>query len=246
MKLEICIDSLESAIAAQIGGADRVELCANLLEGGTTPSIGTIIQTRKHLDIGLQVIIRPRGGDFCYSHLEFEVMKDNIRFCKEAGVDGIVSGILKADGSIDKERTKELIELSKPMNFTFHRAFDMVREPFKSLEDIISIGADRILTSGLKPTALEGKQLIKKLVEKAKSRVIILAGSGITDLNVASVIEVTGVNEVHMTAHTFKDSEMKYKSDAVKFCGNSRESDYKTKFTNYYKVNEIRKIIDNI
>jgi len=145
-KLEICADSVQSAIDAQKAGASRVELCDNLLEGGTTPSYGTITSARDNLEIGLHVLIRPRAGDFLYSDLEFQIMRRDIKICKECGTDGIVIGILKKEGTIDVERTAELVKLAHPMSVTFHRAFDMCINPEQGLEDIIASGADRVLT----------------------------------------------------------------------------------------------------
>lgn len=154
--LEICIDSVHSAIAAQEGGAVRVELCDNLFEGGTTPSAGCIQLVRENIHIDLNVIIRPRGGDFLYSPLEFEIMKQDIKIAKQLGANGVVLGILNKDGTIDQKRTAELIALARPMTVTFHRAFDVTRDPFEALEQLIDLGVDRILTSGQENTVLEG------------------------------------------------------------------------------------------
>src|SRR5689334_14229162 len=145
MLIEICVDSAAGAFAAQSGGADRVELCANLLEGGTTPSAGTIKVIRRGLKIGLQVIIRPRGGDFLYDEHEIEIMREDIRIAKDLGADGIVIGCLTAQGEIDKTRTQELISLARPLNVTFHRAFDMCGDARQGLEDLIALGAERVL-----------------------------------------------------------------------------------------------------
>src|SRR5438445_9519302 len=146
--IAVCVDSVESAMAAEAGGAERVELCDNLMEGGTTPSAGAVAAARKKLEIKFHVIIRPRGGDFCYSDVEFEVMKRDVEFAKQLGADGIVIGILLPDGAIDVTRTRELIDIARPMSVTFHRAFDMTRDAFAALETLIDLGIDRILTSG--------------------------------------------------------------------------------------------------
>src|SRR5512138_1393956 len=164
MLLEACVNSALSAIEAQAGGADRVELCQNMPEGGCTPSAGAIRYARKELRIGLFVMIRPRGADFLYSDGEFEIMKEDIRVAKELGADGVVFGILKADGTIDRQRMEELIRLARPMGVTCHRAFDMTRDPFGALEDLIALGVDRILTSGQCDSALEGAPLIRQLI----------------------------------------------------------------------------------
>src|ERR1035437_9542826 len=170
MKIEICVDSVTGAIAAERGVADRVELCDNLLEGGTTPSLGCIRLARQHLRIGLQVIIRPRGGDFLYDDDEMEVMREDIRLCKEAKADGVVIGCLTADGDIDQARTRDLIELARPMNVTFHRAFDMCRDAKKGLEDLVARGVDRVLTSGQDDSCLEGMELIAALERQGGGR----------------------------------------------------------------------------
>ncbi|MCC7306747.1 MAG: copper homeostasis protein CutC, partial [Acidobacteria bacterium] len=163
--LEVCVDSVESAFAAEKGGADRVELCDNLVEGGTTPSAGSIEAARERLSIKLHVIVRPRGGDFLYSDIELDVMKRDILTAKDLGADGVVIGVLNADGTIDREHTRELVEIARPMSVTFHRAFDMTREPFEAMETLIDLGIDRILTSGQEPGAEKGVELIRELVE---------------------------------------------------------------------------------
>ncbi|MFZ0953782.1 MAG: copper homeostasis protein CutC [Candidatus Sulfotelmatobacter sp.] len=196
--IEVCVDSVASALAAERGGAGRVELCSDLLEGGVTPSAGLIELVRARTSIGLQVMIRPRGGDFCYTPEEFETMKRDIIAAKKLGASGVVVGILGADGSLDIERTRELVELARPLNVTFHRAFDMSADLFRALESICATGADRLLTSGGKKTALEAVQQIARLVEAARGRVAIMACGGINNQNAASIIEQTGVREIHV------------------------------------------------
>lgn len=196
--LEICIDSVASAVAAQEGGAQRVELCGDLAAGGITPSAGTIEETRRRISIGLHVMIRPRGGDFCYSEEEFETMKKDIVAAKSLKADGVVFGILKADDSIDQERMQELVELARPMEVTCHRAIDVSRDLFESLESVAGLGVNRILTSGGAPTADEGRSLIRELVNRSNGRVTIMAGSGITSGNVLRILEETGVRDVHI------------------------------------------------
>ena len=197
--IEVCVDSVESALAAQQGGADRVELCDNLMEGGTTPSAGTIELARQHVQIGLHVIIRPRGGDFCYSEIEFEIMKRDIAVAKQLGANGVVIGILTPDGDVDIPRTRMLIDIAQPLNVTFHRAFDMTRDPYRALEELIELDIDRILTSGQEVSVLEGLDLIEDLVRKADDRVIIMPGGG-TERNLKKVVEQCGVKEVHVAA----------------------------------------------
>lgn len=224
--IEVCIDSVASALAAQQGGAARVELCANLFEGGTTPSAGCIATVRKQLSIDLQVLIRPRGGDFYYSDEEFEVMKYDIQLAKELGVNGVVIGMLHQDGSVDKKRTKELVELAKPMNITFHRAFDMTPDPFLAMEEIIDLGINRILTSGQERTAFEGAELLAQLVEKSAQRIIILPGGGITERNLRKIVTKTGVTECHTSGRKSITSTMTYQKSHVFMGGELRLPEY--------------------
>ena len=194
---EVCANSLQSAIAAETGGADRIELCAQLDAGGITPSAATLKLAVKKLSIPVFVLIRPRSGDFIYDDTDFAVIKEDILFAKEAGAAGVVIGLLKHNGEVDIERTTELVNLARPMQFTFHRAFDRTPDPLAALEDIIKTGADRILTSGQQKSALTGKELLKTIVEKAGERIIILAGAGINPGNVSEIISFTGANEIH-------------------------------------------------
>jgi copper homeostasis protein len=214
-KLEICVDSVESAINAQAAGADRVELCDNLIEGGTTPGYGSIVSARTNLDIGLHVIIRPRGGDFLYSDLEFDIMRRDIEICGECGVDGIVTGILLAGGNIDVERTAKLFEFAYPMSTTFHRAFDMCNDPVQGLEDVIATGASRLLTSGMKNNTQDGIELIRQLVIQADERIIIMPGGGIDETNVALIVTATKVREIHLTGRNTIDSEMIFRRQGI-------------------------------
>lgn len=196
--LEISLDSVESAMAAERGGAQRVELCDNLAGGGTTPSMKTIELVRRNITIGLHVMIRPRVGDFFYSDSEFEIMKKDIAAVKKLGVDGIVFGILKNDRTIDKDRIKMLADLAKPMNTIFHRAFDVVADPVQALQDVISSGCDRLLTSGQQQTAEEGIPLIAQLIKQAKDRIIIMPGCGVDVQNAKDILDRTGATEIHI------------------------------------------------
>lgn len=212
MIFEVCVDAVEGALAAQAAGAQRIELCDNLVEGGTTPSLGMLQVSRKSVAIDINVIIRPRGGDFCYSDLELEVMLRDILVAREAGASGVVIGLLNPDGGVDLERTRQLVAAARPMSVTFHRAFDLARNAAQALEDICSLGIERILTSGQKPTALEGVERIASLVRQADGRVIILAGGGINETNVAEIVAQTGVTEVHFAARKTVASPMTFKN----------------------------------
>lgn len=215
MILEICANSLPSALAAQAGGADRIELCDNMAEGGTTPSYATILTSREMLTIQIYPIIRPRGGDFLYNDDEFDLMRKDIELCKQVGCDGVVIGLLNMDGSIDKKRTKLLVELAWPLGVTFHRAFDRCADPLHALEDIIACGCERILTSGQAPTAPEGADLIAQLVDRAAGRMIIMPGSGVRENNIAALVRKTKATEYHSTAKTTIGSKMQFKNKLV-------------------------------
>ncbi|MEZ4796444.1 MAG: copper homeostasis protein CutC [Flavobacteriaceae bacterium] len=207
MKLEICANSYQSAKNAQEAGAHRIELCQELSVGGITPSYGLLKQVTDTLSITVFVLIRPRSGNFVYTEEEFDIMKQDIQLSKNLGCAGIVSGVLNKDNTIDIERTKELVELSKPLQFTFHRAFDCVKNPEGALEQLIDLGVDRILTSGLQPSAEKGLNLLKQLHEQANGRIIILAGSGITSEN-AKLFKESGLIEIHASASsTIKSDE---------------------------------------
>lgn len=209
-KLEVIAFNIESCIAAQEAGADRIELCASPFEGGTTPSYAFIEAARKVLPIDLYVMIRPRGGDFLYTKEDVNIMKNDIAICKELGVDGIVFGILTSDGKVDKQKCKNLVELAYPMYCTFHRAFDRVANPKESLEDLIDMGFERILTSGLRPTAMEGADIISSLIKQAEGRIIIMPGSGISSENILELAGITGAGEFHTSARKLSTPKTSY------------------------------------
>lgn len=199
MKLEICANSLQSAMNAQMVGADRIEMCSELSVGGITPSLGLLKLIKEKIDIPVHVLIRPRSGNFNYSNDEFEQMKNDIQLCKDLGFAGIVSGVLSENNSIDIKRTQELIDISEPLSFTFHRAFDCVPKPEQALENLIQLGVNRILTSGQKDKAIDGLELLKRLKNQAKDQLIILPGSGIRPEN-AEVFREAGFDEIHSSA----------------------------------------------
>jgi copper homeostasis protein len=212
--IEIIAFNIESCHIAQSAGAGRIELCDNPGDGGTAPSFGFIKAARKILQIPLYVMIRPRGGDFYYSNEEFEIMKTDIRLCKELGCDGVVFGMLNSDGSIDK-RTAQLAELAYPMGVTFHRAFDRCANPFEALEHIINYGCERILTSGQHKTAMEGAALISDLMKQADDRIIIMPGSGVNSSNIIELAEKTGATEFHSSARMNRQSKMEFVNNTM-------------------------------
>lgn len=246
MTLEICIDSVASALAAEAGGAHRVELCDNLVEGGTTPSHGMVDVIKERCSLPIMMMIRPRGGDFLYSEEEFAVMKQNIRWAKSMGVQGVVFGILKQDGSIDMDRNRELIELARPLEVTFHRAFDVCNDPLRALDELIVLGVDRLLTSGLQATAEQGIPLIRDLVQRQNNEIKIMAGGGVRPHNVKKIIQETGVPEVHATGRKTFPSPMSYTNPAV-FMGAPGQDEYTRTQTDAELVKEmLREIPTNL
>jgi len=215
MILEIAVFNINSAIIAANAGADRIELCENPFDGGTTPSYGTLKTVREKVSLPVFPIIRPRGGDFLYNKEEFEVIKKDIKLCKELGFEGLVTGLLLIDGSIDIKRTSQLVELAYPLEITFHRAFDRTKDPLKSLEDIIKCGCQRILTSGQVPNAFEGKELIKRLIDQSAERIIIMPGSGVRSNNIKELASYTGANELHSSARKNIASAMEFKQSSM-------------------------------
>lgn len=233
-KFEICANSVASCIAAQEGGAHRVELCAGIPEGGTTPSYGMIRNAREHISIGLNVIIRPRGGDFLYSDIELKEMLHDIRAAIELGADGLVFGCLRPDGNVDMEAMKLLMEAAGDTPVTFHRAFDHTCDPFKALEDIISLGCARILTSGCRPTAPEGAEILAELVRRASDRIIIMPGCGIRENNIAETARLSGAREFHFSAREPVESGMIFRNPEVAM--GSEDDPYGTVATTARKV----------
>jgi copper homeostasis protein len=241
--LEVCVDSMASALAAQAGGAQRIELCASLLEGGLTPSAATIEIARKQLGLDINVMIRPRGGDFLYSDLEFAIMQRDIEIAKESGANGVVMGILTADGAIDMARTQALTDLARPMSVTFHRAFDRVCDPHAALDDLMRLGIDRVLTSGLEATALQGVTTIANLIRQAAGRITIMPGSGIHQGNVVEIIRTTGASEIHMSGRTTQESPMRYRNSRISAGSPSQPAEYSQQVTS---ASAIRATLDAV
>jgi len=241
VKLEICANSFTSALAAQNGGAHRVELCENMAEGGTTPSYAQIKLCKENLNIELWPIIRPRGGDFLYTDIEFNLMKEDIKICKSLGCDGIVTGILKTNGEIDILRCAELIELAKPMPVAFHRAFDMSNNLAKALEDLINLGVVRVLTSGAANTALNGVEVIKKLVKQAQNRIEIMPGAGVNPKNISQILKTTGATNIHSSARVSVESKMEFRNPVTKMGTITEEYAYQQT-----SVNVVKQLIENI
>lgn len=242
--LEICCYSIQSVINAANQGANRVELCADLSAGGTTPSIGLIERVKWVHGIDVYVIIRPRYGDFLYTDDEIFIMENDISACEHHGLKGVVFGILKSDGSVDVERTKRLTELAYPMDVTFHRAIDMSNDMFKAIDDIYACGIKRILTSGGFPTAMEGIDIIKKMVEYAGDRVSIMAGSGVNAENIKQLYDV-GVREFHSSATMFVPSEMTYRNPNLNM-GAGVIDEFAIHYAGADKIGAMRKVIDSL
>ena len=237
--IEICLESVESVIAAEKGGADRVELCSDLFEGGLTPTIGTVKTALKKSNIKINAMIRPRGGDFCYSDEEFEVMKEDIKAFKETGINGIVFGILTPEGDVDVKRSKEIIELARPLAVTFHRAFDMTRDPYKSLEELIKLGVDRVLTRGQEATVPEGADLLEELVQIAGDRIIVMPGCGITERNFPKLRDKIKAKEYHIYLPYETTSKMKFHPGHIYMGGLLRQSEFTITHTSSSRVSDV-------
>lgn len=239
LTLEICANSYRSALAAQLGGADRVELCDNLAEGGTTPSYAQIALSKKKLSIEIWPIIRPRGGDFLYNDIEFELMLEDIKICKSLSCDGIVTGILTAEGEVDVARMRTLVQEAKPMRVAFHRAFDMVKNMEKALEDLIGLGIVRVLSSGGAASALNGAETLGKLVKQANGRISVMPGAGINEHNIKELITKSGATDFHASAKAFVKSKMNFRNDTTKM--GSVEDEYQYELSAEDKVSRLVK-----
>lgn len=245
MTVEIVVYTIDAALRAQEGGADRIELCGGPGDGGTTPSYGVIEVVRQHVSIDVFVMIRPRGGDFHYSSYEFHSMKRDISQCQKLSVDGVVLGILNADGTIDKKRCRELIEQARPLKVTCHRAFDMTRDPFEALEDCIEAGFDRILTSGQQAQAADGADLIGELIKRANGRIAIMPGSGVNKNTVEAIVKKSGAKEIHFSAVTYGDSKMEFRNERIAGMGSDEGSEFKLRTADPALIREIRALSEH-
>lgn len=223
--LEICVDSVESAIAAERGGAQRLELCSDLLEGGVTPSAGLIDEVHEHVSIPVFLMIRPRGGDFCYTAHEFRLMKKDIEYAVRAGAGGLVLGVLDSDSRVDIARTRELVELARPLPVTFHRALDMAAAPVEAVESIIATGARRALTSGGRSRALDGIEVIREMIAIADGRITVMVGGGLNSKNIRKVAKATGATEFHASLSRRVPSPVR-RPDESMFLGTNSEREY--------------------
>ena len=238
--IEIATSDFATTKTAVEGGADRIELCANLAEGGTTPSYGHIRQCREAFDTLIYAIIRPRGGDFLFTEEEFSMMLQDVKLCKEVGCDGVVIGLLNADGTIDLKRTSKLVDAVYPLGVTFHRAFDRCSNPFEAMEQLIQVGCERILTSGQKPSAPDAVELIEQLYREADDRIIIMPGSGVRKENVKMLAEKTGCTEFHSSLRSKRKSSMEFIHPA--FAGS--EESYMNNYIDPEEVKALRKALE--
>jgi copper homeostasis protein len=241
--LEACVDSVESAMEAVKGGANRLELCNNIIIGGTTPNINLFELIKEKTNIKINVLIRPRYGDFCYTEDEFEIMKRDIRMFKRAGANGVVIGILKSDGTLDIARMKELIEQAKGMQITLHRAFDVCRDAFATLEEAKKLGINSILTSGQKNKCTQGRELLKELVEKSEDKIEILIGSGINSSNVEDIVSYTKSYAVHTSGKIEIESDMKYRKEDISM-GFPILSEYVILRTESEEIARVREVLE--
>jgi copper homeostasis protein len=245
MDLEVCIDSVESAVAAERGGARRVELCSDLLEGGITPGAGLITTVRRRVAIDLFVMIRPRGGDFCYTAPEFEVMQEEIRQARRLGADGVVLGVLDEDGCVDVVRTGQLVELAAPLPVTFHRAIDMTPDLLVSLEAILATGASRILTSGGAPDATCGVAEIARMVQAANGRLTIMPGGGVSTDTIGAIAETTGASEFHSSVRTAFQSPVLFRKEEIAM-GDIHDGEYRRFLVRAEEVRALVNVLDRL
>lgn len=241
--LEACVDSVESALAAARGGASRLELCGNLIIGGTTPNPWLFQEIRRHTDIRIHVLIRPRFGDFCYTEEEFILIREAVKTFRQLGAEGVVIGCLKPDGTLNMEQMKLLMEEAEGMSVTLHRAFDVCADPYETMEQAISLGIDTILTSGQKNVCTLGTELLKDLVDKSAGRITIQVGSGVNAEVIRQVYPKTGARAFHMSGKKTLDSAMVYRKEGVNM-GLPSLSEFEVWRTDEAAVREARKVLD--
>lgn len=234
--IEICLDSVESVINAEKGGAGRVEFCSDLFEGGLTPTLGAFQVAKKYASIPMNVMIRPRGGDFFYSDLEFETMLYDAKIFRNAGANALVFGMLTPEGRIDKERSAKFIEIANGLPVTFHRAFDMTRDPYEAIEDLISLGVNRVLTSGQEATVPEGLDLLSELIERYGDKIVIMPGAGITERNFKKIHQTLQAREYHMYLHSPVASAMQYRPEHIYMGGLLRQEEFLMQHTDQARV----------
>lgn len=239
--LEVCVDSLDGARAALRAGAQRIELCAELPVGGLTPSVG-MIELASALNATVMVMVRPRSGDFAYSDADFEVMQRDVRRCVAAGVHGVVLGILTETGDVDAARTRALVECARPLEVTFHRAFDMTRDGDAALDALLELGVDRVLTSGQCAAASAGAEAIARWVRRAGDRLVVMPGGGITEENLAELVRVTGASEFHASARVRVPSPMTHRNARCAM-GARGDDEYARQVTSEDRVRELVKIL---
>lgn len=243
---EVCIDSLAGAVLAREAGAHRLELCSSLIEGGITPSVGVIELAVERAGLPVMVMIRPRGGDFCYDAGELQVMRRDIDRVKAVGAAGVVLGLLGQDGRVDLERTAELVARARPLAVTFHRAIDMSRDLGEAMEDLVTLGVERVLTSGGERTALDGAERLRALVEQGRGRIVVVAGGGITERNVARVLRETGVREVHASARSPLESPMRFRNSRATLGGELRPAEYSRAETDAARVSAFARALRDV
>lgn len=243
--LECCVDSVESALEAQKGGANRVELCSALVIGGLSPSVALFKMVRDAIDIKIHVLLRPRFGDFCYTEYEHEIIKEEVKMFRELGADGVVIGTLNQDGSLNMEQMRELVSEAGEMSITLHRAFDMCEDPMKTLEDVKDLGIHTILTSGQKNSCINGTELLAELVRKADNKVDILIGGGVDSSVIQELYDKTGATSYHMSGKITLDSEMQYRKEDVSM-GAASMSEYEIWRTSSVRVAAAKNVLDKI
>ena len=242
--IEVCVDSVASAQAAEAGGADRIELCSALGEGGLTPTAGLMELVRARVRLPIAAMIRPRAGDFCYSEDEFEVMRRDLVLMKRLGADMAVFGLLNPDGRVDGNRTARLMAEARPLPVTFHRAFDVARDPREALETLVRLGVERVLTSGQEKSVLEGLEVITELIRLAGERLIVVPGGGISERNLPRILRECGAREFHVSASATRDSRMEYRNTRVPMGRVLAPSEFSQSMADESRVRQFRDLAD--